>query len=344
PLTPFLEWTNIADATGYRVTIGNSPFSAEILNNVTFFTNSKFVFNFEPNRTFFISITPFNAAGSAIGCAQESFSTILGCGPYFDSITGELVTLNPEINFPDLISMCGGTMSSTITSTDIAEGYKWFKLDQSGNETLISSTADVLLSEQGDYRYEAYKTVSQSGKIIECPTSQNFKVEISEIATISAVDVSEQASGLRVEIEAQGGGDYEYAVNDINGPYQSNNVFNNVPEGLITVYVKDKNGCGIAEETVEQDLTVEGFPKFFTPNGDGVNDFWQFIPPVNTGSANLNSIFIFNRFGLLLAQIEPSSQGWNGDFNGSPAPSSDYWFKAITQDSKELKGHFTLKR
>ncbi len=344
PLTPLLEWTNVPDATGFKVTIGNSPFTAEILNNVTFFTNSTFVINFEPNRTFFIKITPFNAAGDAIGCIQESFSTILGCGPYFDSVTGELVTLNPEINFPDLISLCEGATSSTITSTDVAEGYKWFKVDQFDNETLISTTAEVLLLEGGDYRYEAYNTVSQSGNIIECPTSKIFRVEISEVATITAVDISQNLGNLRVEINAQGIGDYEYAVNSINGPYQSSNVFTGIPSGQVTVFVRDKNGCGITQETVEQDLTVEGFPKFFTPNGDGVNDFWQFIPPINTGSNNLSSIFVFDRFGLLLAQIEPTSQGWNGDFNGSPVPASDYWFKAITQDSKELKGHFTLKR
>ena len=344
PLTPLLEWTNVPDATGFRVTIGNSPFTAEILNNVTFFTNSTFVINFEPNRTFFIKITPFNAAGDAIGCIQESFSTILGCGPYFDSVSGELVTINPEINFPDTISICGNEGPSTITTTDVAEGYKWFKVDQFGNETLLSTTAEVLLLEDGDYRYEAYNTISQSGNSIECPTSKIFRVEISEVATITAVDISQNLGNLRVEINVQGIGDYEFAVNNIDGPYQSSNVFTGIPSGQVTVFVRDKNGCGITQETVEQDLTVEGFPKFFTPNGDGVNDFWQFIPPINTGRNNLSSIFVFDRFGILLAQIEPTSQGWNGDFNGSPVPASDYWFKAITQDSKELKGHFTLKR
>ena len=344
PLTPLLEWTNVPDATGFRVTIGNSPFTAEILNNVTFFTNSTFVINFEPNRTFFIKITPFNAAGDAIGCIQESFSTILGCGPYFDSVSGELVTINPEINFPEMISICDNEGSSTITTTDVAEGFKWFKVDQFGNETLLSTTAEVLLLEDGDYRYEAYNTISQSGNSIECPTSKIFRVEISEVATITAVDISQNLGNLRVEINVQGIGDYEFAVNNIDGPYQASNVFTGIPSGQVTVFVRDKNGCGITQETVEQDLTVEGFPKFFTPNGDGVNDFWQFIPPINTGSNNLSSIFVFDRFGILLAQIEPTSQGWNGDFNGSPVPASDYWFKAITQDSKELKGHFTLKR
>jgi gliding motility-associated-like protein len=164
------------------------------------------------------------------------------------------------------------------------------------------------------------------------------------MAIITSVDVSQNLGNLRVEINVKGIGDYEFALNNIDGPYQSSNVFNGVAPGAVTVFVRDRNDCGITQETVEQDLTVEGFPKFFTPNGDGVNDYWQFVPPLVTGNANLNSIFIFDRFGLLIAQIEPTSQGWNGDFNGSPVPASDYWFKAITQDSKELKGHFTLKR
>jgi gliding motility-associated-like protein len=344
PLTPLLEWTNVPDATGYRVTIGNSPFTAEILNNVTFFSNSTFVINFEPNRTFFITIVPFNAAGDAIGCSQESFSTILGCGPYFDSVSGELISLNPEINFPDVISVCGTDESTTVTSTDTADGFYWYKKDSSGNETLISDTAQAMFTESGDYRYEAYNMITQSGNSIECPTSKDFRVEISETATITSVDISQNLGSLRVVINAEGIGEYEFAVNDSNGPYQDSNVFTAVPPGSVTVFVRDKNGCGITEKTVEQDLTVEGFPKFFTPNGDGVNDFWQFIPPLNTSNTNLDTIFIFDRYGSLLAQIDPNSQGWNGDFNGRPVPASDYWFRATTQDSKELKGHFALKR
>ena len=95
---------------------------------------------------------------------------------------------------------------------------------------------------------------------------------------------------------------------------------------------------------MEQDLTLEGFPKFFTPNGDGINDFWQYIPPASLGEVNLDTIHIFDRYGVLLAQIDPSSLGWDGNFNGQPLPSSDYWFKAISSDSQKLQGHFALKR
>lgn len=344
PLTTLLEWTEVPDALGYRVTIGSSPFSSEVADNIIFNTNSTFVIDFEPNLTFFITIIPFNAAGDALGCTQESFSTIVGCGPYFDSITGELVIINPEISFPDTISFCASETPYTISTTDTADGFRWFKRDQFGNETLISEGSTISVSETGEYRYEAYNTVMQASGTVECPSSQIFNVISSEIATINAVLITEQQTGIRITVDASGNGDYEYALNNIDGPYQDSNVFDNIAAGTYTVYVRDKNGCGIAEERVEQDLTLEGFPKFFTPNGDGINDFWQFIPTPLTGEININVIYIFDRYGKLLAQIEPTTNGWDGSFNGRPLPSSDYWFRAISESNGQIQGHFALKR
>ena len=344
PLTPFLEWTAVPNATGYKVTIGTSPFLSDILDEGIFTNNSTFVLDFEPNRTFFITITPFNVAGDAIGCIQESFSTILGCGPYFDTVRGELTTLNPEIDFPDEIGICLNEDSTTITATDVAEGYRWFRLGPGNSETLISSTAQVALSEPGQYLYEAYNTVSQSGATVECPTTKEFTVVVSESPAINNVRVTQEVSGIRIEIQVSGVGSYEYALDDILGPYQDSNVFGNIAPGTHTVYVRDKNGCGTDEETVVQDLTLEGFPKFFTPNGDGINDFWQFIPPVSTGEINVQIIQIFDRYGKFLVQVEPTSQGWSGRLNGRLLPASDYWFRAVSTDNKEIRGNFSLKR
>ena len=344
PLTPLIEWAAVAGAAGYKVTIGSSPFTTEVLDNVVFSTNSTFVIDFEPNRTFFITIIPFNAAGEAIGCGQESFSTIVGCGPYFDSVTGELIIINPEISFPDTISFCQDELPFLVSSTDTAEGFRWFQIDGFGNETLISEMSDVALEETGEYRYEAYNIVFQASGTVECPTSKFFNVLSSEIATINSVNITEQGEDIRITIDASGIGDYEYALNDINGIYQDSNVFNTSPAGSYTVYVRDKNGCGIVQERLEQDLTLEGFPKFFTPNGDGVNDFWQFIPTSLTGEMNIEVIRIFDRYGTLLTQIMPTSKGWDGTFNGQPLPASSYWFKAKDNLNNEIRGFFALKR
>ena len=57
-----------------------------------------------------------------------------------------------------------------------------------------------------------------------------------------------------------------------------------------------------------------------------------------------SKIFIFDRYGKLLKQIDPKSEGWDGNFNGQPMPSNDYWFSVTLQDGRVFKSHFTLKR
>ncbi len=344
PVTPILEWAPVPGATGYRITVGNSPFTAEILDNVAFPPVTQTgILELEANRTFFITIVPFNEAGEAIGCEQESFTTLQGCGPFFDAMTGDLITLNPMIDIPDTISTCASEFPLVYTSPDVADGYRWFRIDVNGNETLISDTQTVSFAGSGSYRYEAYTLIPQSGNL-ECPTSKVFTVESSEIPVITSVDVTEQANGIRIAVNASGSGDYEYAIDSSSGPYQDSNVFTNIPYGTHTLYVRDRNGCGIAEEQIVQDLTLEGFPKFFSPNGDGINDYWQYIPPEFNGDITLVSIEIFNRYGQFLVRIDPTSRGWDGTIKGMDLPASDYWFRARSSTDQEMTGHFSLKR
>lgn len=343
PLTPFLEWTEVPGALSYRVSIGSSPFEQDVLNNAIFFTNSTFVLDFEPNRTFYITIIPQNGAGEALGCGQESFSTLFGCGPFFNP-DGELIDLSPVIDFPDQISFCQNETPYTITTTDNTDGFRWYRINSNGSETLLSETPELTLTETGNYRYEAYNTIAQTGGTFECSSSQEFTVVSSEIATITALDLINQDNGLQITVRTTGIGAYEYALNNVDGPYQDSPVFDGVLPGTHTVYVRDKNGCGISQDTIVQDLTLEGFPKFFTPNNDGINDFWQFISPSESDAIIIVDIKIYNRYGLLIAQIDPDSPGWDGTFRGKPMPASDYWFDAVDLNNREIKGHFSLMR
>lgn len=82
------------------------------------------------------------------------------------------------------------------------------------------------------------------------------------------------------------------------------------------------------------------YPKFFSPNGDGINDFWNLE---NLGKMNIVSIQIHDRYGSLISQFSIDGRGWDGTFNGTPLPASDYWFVLLTKE-KPIKGHFSLKR
>lgn len=342
-LSPLLEWNPVPGAVGYRVTIGQSPYTAEILNNVNFTNTSSNFIEFEPNRTFFVRIVPYNDAGAAIECQQTSFSTLLGCGPFYDN-SGNLVRINPEIDFPSIVSFCENEGSLTVTTTDVADGYRWFTVDEFGNESFLGDGESVELNATGLYRYEAYNLADQAGSDVECSSTRLFEVVSSQVATINALRVTGGGGNLRIEAQVSGNGDYEFALDSSEGPYQDSPVFNGIPPGNHTVYVRDKNGCGIVSESIEQQLALDGFPSFFTPNGDGINDFWQYVPPITIEEIPLSLIQVYDRYGKLLASFTPNSAGWDGTFGGQPLPADDYWFRAEVEAQEALQGHFTLKR
>ena len=143
-----------------------------------------------------------------------------------------------------------------------------------------------------------------------------------------------------IESVAIGTGDYEYSLDD--GPWQLDGTFIDVSAGLHTITVRDLNGCGIGTKTV---LVID-YPRFFTPNGDGYNDTWQII---GIDTRPLSKIYIFDRYGKLLKQLSPLSEGWDGTYNGRALPATDYWFTVQyeepgTEIIKTFRAHFSLKR
>ena len=160
---------------------------------------------------------------------------------------------------------------------------------------------------------------------------------IAIVETIEIVDVSENNT---VTVLVSGDGDYVYALDNENGPYQESNTFENVNPGVYTVYVKDiKADCGI----ISEDVSILGFPKFFTPNGDGKNDTWQILG-FSTQFPVTASVKIFNRFGKLITILDEDNPKWDGSYNGALLPTDDYWFEAILIDGRTFRNHFTLKR
>jgi len=344
-----ISWSYATSATGYIISIGTSPGGTEILNNLDLGN----VLLYEPVADLpqfaqiYVRVIPYNENGLSVGCTEESFFTgpaMDYCEPFLDEVTGELISLRPEIDFPDVVGICSDELPFIITSTDAAEGFRWYKTNSGSPETLLSEQIELPLNEPGRYRYEIYNSIVIEGIRIECANSKLFDVVVSEVATINTIDIVEMPGGNKITVNASGMGDYEYALDKAEGPYQDSPVFEGVSKALHTAYVRDKNGCGIAQRTVDRDLTSDDFPNFFTPNGDGINDFWQFVPPKENFQIRLAAIYIFDRYGSLLAQFKPDGPGWDGMFQGTALPSSDYWFKAFVTNGAEIRGHFALKR
>ena len=243
-----------------------------------------------------------------------------------------IVNPTPKIVFPETHYLCTDGNPLVVTAPSGFDTYRWLLT----NETEIGNTEVLTITEAGNYILELGYTYNTATNPINCTNRMNFVVNPSNKASIRNIEIKDISDNNTVEVFVSGDGDYEYSIDGSN--YQDAPKFFNVPAGYSTLYVQDKFGCGIREEKI----AVIGYPKFFTPNGDGFNDFWQVIG-VDVFQPN-SEITIFNRFGNLVASITPNDMGWNGISNGQTLPASDYWFKVNLEDGRVFKGHFALKR
>ena len=196
-----------------------------------------------------------------------------------------------------------------------------------------------------------YINVNQPGTYIvtvtnintSCAKTRTIVVSASNVATITDVlveDLSEDNTITLVAVPTGGvNTTYLYSLDAPNGPWQTDPVFTNVSGGIHIVYVYDTNGCGIIDKTVG----VLQIPKFFTPNNDGTNDFWH-IPGLAASNYYKSRVYIYDRYGKLLADLKPYDKGWDGLYKGNPLPSTDYWYVITLTDGRVLKGHFSLIR
>jgi gliding motility-associated-like protein len=162
-------------------------------------------------------------------------------------------------------------------------------------------------------------------------------VQLSNAATIAKIETQDWTDAenvITVELADTSLGNYEYSLDGIT--YQDSNTFSGLLSGDYTVYVRDKNGCG----TVNQEVFLLNYPKYFTPNQDGYNDTWA----VKFSQSEPGLITeIFDRYGKLLKEFGATS-AWDGTYNGHELPSTDYWFVVTRANGKVYKGHFAMKR
>jgi gliding motility-associated-like protein len=242
----------------------------------------------------------------------------------------QIVTINitvvtkPIVNINDILPICEGS-SITINAGFGFDSYSW-----STNET----SSSISVSQPGTYSVN----VSENHGSLVCSTTKNFTVVNSNIGTISEIitsDWTQDENTISVLLSSNSVGNYEYSLNGID--FQDSNTFYGLENGEYTVFIRDKNGCGISSE----DFYLLMYPKFFTPNGDGINDYWRI--KFSENEPNLK-VTIFDRYGKLITQFGSNSSGWDGTYNGEQQFSTDYWFVVKRENGKEHKGHFSLKR
>lgn len=246
-----------------------------------------------------------------------------------------IVNSSPRINIEEEYLICKN--QPIVVSGDISnDRYEWINTTTGD---LMSTQRELSLSEQGSYQHIAYKIE----KGIECSNTFDFLINRTEKPSINSIEVNKISKNTHsITVQIDGISNYEFSIDDINYiEAQGTFSFENIPAGKHTVYVRDVNQC---EPTIREDVYILGYPSFFTPNNDGINDFWTVLG-LSENELETIKIKIYDRFGKLIAYLnEQNNYSWDGTYNGFVVPQNDYWYEAIFEDGNIDRGHFTLKR
>ncbi|MDM1533924.1 T9SS type B sorting domain-containing protein [Myroides marinus] len=244
------------------------------------------------------------------------------------------------------------------------KGNSYFTYDKIGEIVKVEGGQIGIksVSVAGDYRADiVFSDTPYTDKTEKkCDISIYWTVKAPPVAVVEDADETGMISSMEVDEKGyapivlgvlDGGSKpvtdgYEFAID--NSAFQPSSQFYNVPIGEHVAYARNvKTGCSASIK-----FSVFGYPKYFTPNGDGYNDTWN-IPGLR--GHNEARIYIYDKSGRLLKQLSPHTEGWDGTWNGKQMPSTDYWFTVEfvndykTPDERNgrkvsYKGHFSLKR
>ena len=313
---------------------GSYPFDTTTFQSTILGTQTGMVVNYyDQNNTILSSPlpNPFNSTtqtltvevinpANSICKATMTIPLVVNPNPII-TLTGSELVCSDNPNFTKVID--AGLVDVTTISNYT---YSWFL-----NGTLLPNENNYTLTvnTEGIYTVEV---LSVTG----CISTRTITVTASNIATINQIQVSDLADENSIVVLVSNG-NYEYSID--NEYYQSSTTFSNILPGVYTVYVRDLDGCGIAT----QEVSVLGIPKYFTPNGDGINDYWN-IKGFSQNSTSTVVIAIFDRFGKLITTFTPLNMGWDGTYNKKLLVSDDYWYSIELEGGRIVKGHFSLKR
>ena len=270
------------------------------------------------------------------GCYKiVDFDLIINDGPIITpELDLNLCDFNFDGNEPAFLPSVENEILNGLPATNYSISY-YRALTDLQNKTNplpnnIITSGELIFARVEDLSNEQCYNISEVSIILNSPP------QIENLNIIQA-EVNANSNNITLDIENSEG--YEFSLNSVDGPFQTSTIFQNVESGIVSIYIRDKKQCAI----ISSSITVLGYDNFFTPNNDGINDFWK-IKGIDLAIEGNDYISIFDRYGKLLKQLSGSGPGWDGTSNGYNLPSDDYWFQVSLRNGKEFSGHFSLIR
>ncbi len=263
-----------------------------------------------------------------------------------DSIS-RLVKVYPKFHaaFTDSGGRCPGLAVSFLdlstASIKPITYWKWYFGD--GDSSLVQNP-------QHTYKFGGvFDVMLISMNVKDCADTALKHVFIDNFGPFAGNDTT-IVKGEKIQFNATGGTSYRWSPPDF---LDDTTVFD--PTGFYPdagtytymVHVTSPYGCSGYDTIIVTVVNQAAFsvPTAFTPNGDGLNDFFK---PVAIGYRGLNYFRVFNRWGEEVFFTTNLETGWDGTNHKKPADMGTYFWEISFKDrfgkDGNMKGDVTLIR
>lgn len=312
-------------------------------------------------------------AGGVTILSDVSGDVSIAAGAYRDSENGtnkgavwilNLGEVMFSITDPQNPSVCGANdgyfvISDLVAGSDYMVTYDFASMPVSANFT-ANTNGEITISNLSAGTYEniiATEMITGCSdnleQIVLDSSSIMLSVSGNEPSICTATDGSLIISGAEVGLDytISYESDSQTTSLDIMAGENGTITISNLNAGSYLNILVTENSSGCTENLGSLELLCTppendcfDVDKFFTPNGDEINDYWS-LKPINGGCDY--TLSIFDRYGKLLIMLNPTNEKWDGTFQGTKMPSTDYWFTVNYTNgttTKVYQSHFTLKR
>ncbi|MCG8751238.1 T9SS type B sorting domain-containing protein, partial [Tenacibaculum finnmarkense] len=221
----------------------------------------------------------------------------------------------------------------------VADKYKddvIFTLDNGINAPLTNTTGEFIDVAPGDaYKVTATHTASS------CTETSTDEFDIQDIQALAMTIDDSEKNKLIANVNF-GLPPYNFTLDGVD--YGQDNEFTILQTKEYEIKVTDARGCEVILLVTGRYVSISVL-NLFTPDGDGINDFWY---PLEVENYHNIKVYIYDRYARKIQNYQGLTQGWDGTYQGKPLPAGDYWYtiyyNELSGEEKKLMGHFTLYR
>lgn len=264
---------------------------------------------------------------NAMGTVSDNMVTGLSAGNYSVDLTSSGCTINVPFTITEPTPLAGTISVSDVLcfgeATGIAEalitgGTGAYRYVWSHQPTVNQATLNNI--PKGSFSVDIFDEN-------DCLLELNFIVNEPEELVITGI--------ISTLISCPGGNDGTLEASVIGGiaPYsyswqnstEDSSLALGFSKGSYRLVVTDANGCTTSASQVVNEATPKIlFPNAFSPNGDGMNDFFGPTTPCTI----VFNMQVYNSWGEVIFSTQNAQNGWDGKLDGEPVPAGKYSYIA----------------